>query len=61
MRRPVILALDVVVVWLALGLATLGPVSTVLRDGCHEPPPVGAHVAVWPVSVLATWGLRSRC
>lgn len=53
-------------VWAILGIATAGPVDAVLRDRCQGrlaegPAGLAAHVAFWPVSVLATWGLPHKC
>ena len=56
---------SVIAVWLALGVATLGPVHRTLVDGCHAGvsarSAVLGHVVAWPVSVLSLWGLSSRC
>lgn len=53
-------------VWLIIGAASAGPVDTILRERCQGrladgPRALIAHVVLWPVSVLATWGLPSKC
>lgn len=52
-------------VWLILGMSSAGPVDRTLRDLCQgslgDRAALIGHVAVWPVSVLATMGMRSRC
>lgn len=52
-------------VWLILGMSSAGPVDRTLRELCQgslgTTSALAGHVAVWPVSVLATWGMRSRC
>lgn len=59
-------AVSALCVWAILGMASAGPVDRTLRELCQgrlaeTPSALLGHVAVWPVSVMATWGMRSRC
>lgn len=65
MSGPVTTVVSAACVWLILGMSSAGPVDRTLRDLCQgslgSPSALAGHVAVWPVSVLATMGMRSRC
>ncbi len=47
--------------YVLLGVLSWSPTRSRLQDLCRPVPTAEAHVALWPFSVVALAGLRSRC
>lgn len=55
------LATSLMAIYLLVGIATLHPVNRMVVDACQKPAGTAAHVLLWPISILGTWGMESRC
>jgi len=56
-----LMATSLVYIYLLVGIATLHPVNRMVVDACQKPAGVTAHILLWPISILGTWGMKSRC
>lgn len=61
MRRSLAITTLALASYVLVGVLSWQPTDRVLRDLCRPVPSQSAHVALWPFSVVALAGLRSRC
>jgi len=47
--------------YILMGTLSFQPTKRIVENACHVPPTTEMHIALWPISLISTWGLKSRC